>query len=223
MHVVSVIGQKGGNGKTTLTLALATAAANAGRAVAVIDLDPQTTATNWSDRRGQDSPAVVSCQVSRLAQVLDGARQNGADLVLIDTAGRSTDAAIAAARAAGLVIVPVRPQLFDIETLRNVSDILRLADNPPAMVVVNSAPVQGKRHEETAEAIKALGMPVCPVVMFQRSAHGDAANIGQGVTEYDPKGKAAQETVALYAYINKTLNKRTTDHEQESKQPRKRA
>ena len=69
MHVLAIIGQKGGNGKTTVTLGLAVEAFSAGRSVAVIDLDPQTTAANWSDRRGKEAPAVVSCQVSRLGQV----------------------------------------------------------------------------------------------------------------------------------------------------------
>ena len=91
MKVLAIIGQKGGNGKTTTALGVAVAASRAGRAVAVIDLDPQATATNWSDRRGDEAPAVVSCQVSRFAQVLDAAEKQGAQLAILDTPGKSTD------------------------------------------------------------------------------------------------------------------------------------
>ena len=91
MHVLAIIGQKGGNGKTTTALGLAVAASVAGHDVAVIDLDPQTTAANWSDRRGKETPAVVSCQVSRLAQVLAAAAKEGADLAIIDTPGKSAE------------------------------------------------------------------------------------------------------------------------------------
>ena len=67
MKILAIIGQKGGSGKTTTALGLAVEAVRKGRAVAVIDLDPQATATNWSDRReAKDAPAVVSCQVVRL-------------------------------------------------------------------------------------------------------------------------------------------------------------
>jgi len=107
MQVLAIIGQKGGSGKTTTALGLAVEANSAGKAVAIIDLDPQTTAANWSDRRGEESPAVVSCQVSRLAQVLDAAAKNGAALAIIDTPGKSTDALIAAAKAADFVLVPI--------------------------------------------------------------------------------------------------------------------
>lgn len=205
MHVLAIIGQKGGNGKTTTALGLAVAAALAGRDVAVIDLDPQTTAANWSDRRGKDTPAVVSCQVSRLAHVLEAAAKEGADLAIIDPPGKSTDALIAAAKAADFVLMPLQPQLYDIETLASLKDVLTLAGNPPAAVFVNRAPTQGKRHTETQEAATAQGFTVCPVVIFARAAHGDAGNIGQAAAEYDPNGKAAQEMAELYAYSSIAL------------------
>ena len=207
MNVLAIIGQKGGNGKTTTALGLAVAASLAGRDVAVIDLDPQTTAANWSDRRGKETPAVVSCQVSRLAQVLAAAAKEGADLAIIDTPGKSTDALIAAAKAADFVLMPLQPQLYDIETLASLKDVLTLAGNPAAAVFVNRAPTQGKRHTETQEAAAAQGFTVCPVVIFARAAHGDAGNIGQSAAEYEPDCKAALEMAELYAYSSIALKK----------------
>jgi chromosome partitioning protein len=221
MDIVAIIGQKGGNGKTTAAIGLGVAGEQAGRQSAVIDLDPQATATKWSDRRSQEAPAVVSCQVSRLPQVLEAAAKGGVQLAIIDTPGKSTDAAIAAARAATFVLIPIQPQLFDIETLDSVKDILALAGHPPAAVVVNRASVQGKRHRETQEAATAQGFTVCPVVIFARAAHGDAGNIGQTAAEYDPKGKAAQEMSALYQYISLALYPEESRHEK--KHTRRRA
>jgi chromosome partitioning protein len=147
---------------------------------------------------------VVSCQVSRLTQVLAAAKE-GAELAIIDTPGKSTDALIAAAKAADFVLMPIQPQLYDIETLESLKDILTLAGNPPAAVVVNRAPIQGRRHLETQEAASAKGFKVCPVVIYARAAHGDAGNIGQTAAEYDPAGKAALEMKELYAYSIRAL------------------
>lgn len=201
MQVIAVIGQKGGSGKSTLSLALAVEAHQAGRAVAVIDLDPQTTAANWSDRRGEEAPAVVSCQVSRLPQVIEAAAKGGAELAVIDTPGKLTDALIAAAKVADFVLIPILPQLYDIETLDSLKDVLMLAGHPASAVVINRASVQGKRHTEAQDAVRAKGFDVCPVVIFNRAAHGDAGNIGQSPAEYEPRGKAAQEISDLYSYI----------------------
>jgi chromosome partitioning protein len=217
MRVLAVIGQKGGNGKTTATLGLAVAASLAGRNVAVIDLDPQTTAANWSDRRGRDTPAVVSCQVSRLPHVLEAAASGGADLAIVDTPGKNTDALIAAAKAADFVLMPIQPQLYDIETLSSLKDVLTLAGNPRAAVFVNRAPIQGRRHVETQEAVAAQGFTVCPVVIFARAAHGDAGNIGQCAAEYEPDGKAAQEMADLYAYSSKALKEKNREEKRISR------
>ena len=102
MKVISVLMQKGGSGKTTLVQSLAVAATLAGRAVAIIDLDPQATSCNWGDRRNDDL-AIISIQPARLAQALNAAREEGADLVIIDTPPRAADAAMAAAQAADLM------------------------------------------------------------------------------------------------------------------------
>ena len=74
---------------------MAVAATAAGKTGAVIDLDPQPSAANWGDRRSiADSPAVIACPAARLRPVLDGARNQGVDLVIIDTPGKSADAQI---------------------------------------------------------------------------------------------------------------------------------
>ena len=53
MKVLAVLSQKGGVGKTTLATSLAVAAETAGKSVALIDLDPQATASFWHDTRGK--------------------------------------------------------------------------------------------------------------------------------------------------------------------------
>jgi chromosome partitioning protein len=202
MKTIAIIGQKGGTGKSTVARALAVEAERRGRKVAVIDLDPQTTVTNWSDRRGKDRPAVVSCQVSRLQQVMSAAEQEGVDLAIIDTPGKNDAASIASARAADYVLVPIQPQIDDIEPLSGVKDVLLLAGRPPAAVLINRAPVQGSRHITAADLVtQQYGLDVCPVVLFARAAHGDAGNIGLTAQEFDPEGKAANEIIELYSHI----------------------
>lgn len=206
MKTLAVISQKGGNGKTTTALGVAVEAVKAGQRVAVIDLDPQASAANWGDRRtDKENPAVVSCQASRLRQVLDAAAAQGVQLAIIDTPGKSAEAAIAAAKVASRVLVPVEPHISNLETLESVREILGLANKPPASVVLNRAPVQGKRHEDAAAGLSGQGFDVAPVVLFQRAAYADATNIGQTASEYDPHGKAAAELAKLYNYIANVL------------------
>ena len=209
MYTIAIVGQKGGTGKTTLAENLAVAAAKARRTVAVIDLDPQTTATNWHDRREAETPTVVSCQVARLRFVLEEARKNGVEMVFLDGPAKNAEAMLEAAKAAHIVLVPIQPVINDIETLPAIRDVLRIAGDKPAVVIVNNAPIQGSRHIHAREAAQEAGFMVCPVVLFRRAAVYDSPLPGLAVQEYEPHGKAAQEITQLYKFTTELLHKHT--------------
>ena len=56
MYIISVVAEKGGAGKTTLSLDLAVTATKRGHTVAIFDVDPQATASKWTDRRSDEHP-----------------------------------------------------------------------------------------------------------------------------------------------------------------------
>jgi chromosome partitioning protein len=211
MHTIALITQKGGSGKTTLTLSLAVAAALAELTTLVINLDTPVTACSWHDRRKAagkgDSPIVIDAQPHRLAETLKQARANGVEFVLIDTPPRAADAALVAAKASDLVIVPARPQMYDLETIPVTREILAVAGNKKAMVVLNSVPPVGERHTQSGEAMRNWHIPICPFTIGNRVAFGDAGAMGLTAQEYEPRGKAAEEVQKVYNFTAAVLSK----------------
>ncbi len=202
MKTIAILGQKGGTGKTTVATALAVRAVQDGINVALLDLDPQASARKWAKRRGNDTPAVARRDPYEVAETLDTLRQGGAELVIIDTPGKIETAATAAAKNADLALIPVRTTALDLDALDDFGDLLRLSGDPPAYVVLNAVPAQGRAHESARQVVeKKHGLKVCPVNLGQRAAFAAAMINGQTATEYEPHGKAAREIEALYALI----------------------
>ncbi len=214
MFIVAIIGQKGGTGKTVAAIGLAVASTRARLSTVLVDLDPQATAARWKDRREDENPAVVSAQASRLLPVLDAARKTGADLAVIDTAGRNDDSALAAARAADLILIPCRPHMVEIETLAAVKDLVMLAGNPPAFVLLNGIhPTATRQADEARELVQsAFGFQCCPVHLCHRSAYAEAPTTGKTPQELDPDGKAALELQHLFEFTCEYVKKGIREH-----------
>ena len=205
MRTVTVLSQKGGTGKTTLALHLAVAAERDGWSATVLDLDPQASATGWGDSRDAATPTVVSLQASRLGKVLEGVARDGTALALIDTAPHSADAAVAAAEAADLILVPCRAGILDLRAIATTARIARLA-GAPAYAVLNHAPPRAPRIEDDVRAaVRQHGLDLAPVVLHQRAAFAHALTLGQTASEFEPDGKADAEVRQLFAWMRVLL------------------
>ena len=205
MQVVALLAQKGGAGKTSLALALAVEAGGAGNTVIVLDADPQASACRWRDRRQVPEPAVIDVQPSRLQYALEAAVEQGVDLVVIDTPPRSESAALEAARVAHLVVIPCRAQILDLETVPATQQLLALAGNPPAVAILSAVPPRGSRAAQARRALARFGLPVCPHTLGHRAAWGDANALGLTVTEYPPRGRAAEEMRHVALWLTRAL------------------
>ena len=205
MKTVAILSQKGGTGKTTLAVHLALAAERRDLVVAVLDLDPQASAAEWKDSRHGDTPSVTSIQSTRLGKALEVAESAGAALIVIDTAPHSADAAVAAAEAADLILIPCRAGILDLRAIATTARIVKVTGKP-AFVVLNTIPPNSPRI--VADAIAAVqqhGLPVAPVVIHQRSAYAHALTAGQTAEEYEPNGKAAEEIGELFKWLGSVL------------------
>ena len=205
MEVWALISQKGGSGKTTLALHLAVEAARRGERVLLIDLDPQASAMKWADRR-QPSPVdidVSSKQPARLDAVLKTAKDSGyTAAMLLDTAPNADQAALRAACAANLVLIPCRPSILDLDAIGATLELCTLA-RINAAVVLNAAPVRSRVSIEARAAIERSGGTVCPVVVHERVASRHALVDGRVATEFEPDGAAGGEIAALYDAVGR--------------------
>jgi chromosome partitioning protein len=207
--VVAVLSEKGGAGKTTVTVHLAVAAQLAGLDVAIIDLDPQSSATEWADQRGA-APEAVAIPPARLDKLLGDLRTHGADLVLVDTPREANNAGYIAAQAADFVLIPFKRGGFDFRALKRTLDLCRIAQKRPCLLL-NGLRIGATRVEADArEALATHECDVAPVVFHDRAAYVTASITAKTAQETDPTGDAAAEIGALFSWLAGQLKLSTT-------------
>jgi chromosome partitioning protein len=205
MRIVSLVTQKGGSGKSTLSASLAVAAQAAGERVFLIDMDPQKSLTSWALSRNDAKLGVEALYSSQLPAVLDTLAQGQISLVIIDTPAGQSLASAAAIRAADLVVIPVRPTVFDIwaseATRRRARELQK-----EYVFALNQCPImQGSRRiQEGILALEAVGGILQPMISA-RVDYQEAIRRGLGPTEINPAGEAAEEIRQLWWSLRRRL------------------
>jgi chromosome partitioning protein len=207
MKSLALVSRKGGSGKSLLAIHIAVAFDTRGVNTSVIDLDPQRSAWNFGEDRGKGNyPDVYAPRLDQLSGFMDDLAGNDVKLVVIDTPPHSDERSLAAIRLAELVLVPFRPSLLDLRALEDTARLVGVAEKTAQTVLVmNATPNRSPLVQEAMEAAATFGLAVCPVTISDRTAFNHAITAAQGVTEYEPMGKAAQEIVELRRFIAKQL------------------
>ncbi len=199
--VLTVAQQKGGAGKTTLAAHLAVAYTARNKSVALIDIDPQQSLTQWYRKREErfgDAGAGLLVNPAKGWRVQNEVRRLAPDhdVVIVDSAPHAETEAIFAVRNASLVIIPVQPSPMDVWATKATIDLAE--DNKvPVLVVLNRVPPRANLTEEMIGDLRAIHGGVARTRIGNRVAFASALAAGQAVGEMQPRGRAAEEIAAL--------------------------
>ncbi len=205
MHTIAFVTQKGGSGKSTLSAGVAVAAQAACERVFLLDMDPQKSLTTWAANRRDENFGVEAVAAGKLPAALGALAQGNVSLVIIDTPASHSAASEAAMHAADLIIIPVRPTVFDIwsseVTRRRAKEL-----GKEYVFVLNQCPIlQGNRRvQDGVAALEAMGGLLRPLIT-SRVDYQEAIRRGLGPTEVDPSGAAAEEMRQLWASLRRRL------------------
>lgn len=205
MRIMALVTQKGGSGKSTLSASLAVEMQARGETVFLVDMDPQRSLATWARGRTDRRLAGAAVGPGQLAEVLASLAARGVTLAIIDTPASLSAASEAAMKAADLIVIPVRPTVFDIWSSEATWQRVRALGRDCAFVLNQCSSLQGSRRvREGAAALEAMGGLLQPLVTA-RVEFQDAMQRGLGPTELDPNGPAAAEIRQLCDSIRRRM------------------
>jgi chromosome partitioning protein len=222
---IALVQQKGGAAKTTLCVHLAVAAEQSGTRTAIIDIDPQASASGvWGQARGDLAPPVAAVLAAELRDALEAAEADGFQLIFIDTPPHTAPALDVVARNIDVAVVPVQPSILDVAATQATLDLLRANNVPAIAVLTRTSPRPDEEILETERALKALGLPLLNTRIVERKVYRRALTQGQAVGEFDPTSKAAKEIRALWKEISAfDINRIAADMASTAPSPKRRA
>jgi len=196
-HVIAVINQKGGAGKTTLSMNLAAGLSRRADTV-VIDLDPQGSSRQWAAMGSQPFPATIK-QISGNwdARTLHRNYQAFKHMVLDCPPSLESHASIQALRACDVALIPVLPSPVDLwasmKLPEEIEEARKVNPNIQAFLVLNQLEPRSALSSAMRDALTEFGMPVMDAGIRRRAAYRNAALEGLSVYQMGGRGTCAVE------------------------------
>lgn len=201
LRVLAFFSQKGGSGKTTLAIHSAVAASESANVV-LVDCDPQESSAGWSLARESDSPMVLKGSPFTIGQIVESAKKEGVDWLIIDCPPHAQAGVAQILAHADLICVPVQPSALDISALPRALEVIEAAKRPH-FFTLNRTPPRAVEVDQAAEHLASLG-EFCPVQIGERRAFSRALTGGLAVTEFE-KGKATAEIEDFWKYVKRKM------------------
>ncbi len=207
MNVVVFASRKGGSGKSTLAAHLGSYMAENGRPTLLIDADPQGSLALWHRVRSSQDLA-LHVGTKHLAATLAKARRAGAGWVLIDTPPNAEASVSEAIWHADLVVIPMRPGLFDVDAVQATIQMCRDLKKPYA-VVINAAPARTSSDDPTVAdargAMRALDVPTWSGQITHRPELSLSLAHGAGVSEFSAGSSGSEEISSLWRALTRSF------------------
>src|SRR5258708_11234410 len=131
MNVITFASRKGGVGKSTRTARVSDFAHISCHRCVLIDAAPQGSLTLWHAMRPNGGLPLRNA-AQGIDRLVASAQIDGAEWVFIDTAPTTWVVVQEAIRVATMVVIPVRPGVFDIPAERDPGKTARERNNPSA-------------------------------------------------------------------------------------------
>lgn len=198
--ILTLAGQKGGTGKSTLACHLAVEWSWRGCRVLLVDTDSQATTLRWGElraERGWEYPTVIPAGENVREAVKHLSR--GFDVTIIDTPGRQSKSCVGSLAISNLALLPCPPSGPDIWALAGSIDTAREVQElyPDLYLALVLNGVQKTKLSKASQAaIESFSLPTI-ARLGRRTQLAEAITAGKGIREYRSGSMAALEIRSL--------------------------
>lgn len=207
MPVILVASQKGGTSKTTTTINVAAELARLGHDVLIVDCDKSVeSASVWAADRAQEAELPRVHAIQKTGNVREALKDlnNRYDYVVVDAPGHDSQEMRTAMTVADLMIIPVRPSQFDLDTIPGMVGLVEAAQdmNPKlkTRALLTQVPTYSNATEEDEAKAYLRDYPQIPLIdaaLRIRKAYRDSIPVGRGVIEMSNTSAKAEVQVLV--------------------------
>ncbi len=185
--------QKGGCGKSTLSVNICAEISQQGKDVVLVDADRQGSSSFLVLERSENNPNLpkVHC-IQKYDNIKDTLidLDNRYEIVIIDAAGRDSLELRSSLLVAHKLIIPLRPAIFDLETVPRMQDIIDhgalindTLDVYATLTMCPTNPAIGEKNDAIEYLEDFPNIKLTNTIIRDRKIYRDSTNSGMGVVE----------------------------------------